>query len=392
MEKHKAVVVGGSNGIGLAITRYLLSLGYHVKILDVREPDQTLLVDDGSYDYQHCDLQYFNEELFQEACEDETINLLMITAGVGRVAYFEDLHIAEIDKLMTINAVSIFKIIKVFYNRIKCTKPFYCGVMGSITGFINSPLFSIYSASKAAIMRFIESVNVELDYLGSTNRILNVSPGSIKGTRFSGGDNDLSQTMQLAKNIVSKVFDRQEVYIPDYEETYRNVLERYHKNSHEFGLSSLEYKIAQNRVSSGKSTAIGYLSGTFDLFHIGHLNLLRRAKEKCDYLIVGVHLDASHKGKETFIPYEERYEIVKACRYVDKVVKSCPEDHDAWNLWHYDYLFVGSDYKGTERFKRYEEYFADKNVRIIYLPYTKQTSSTQIRVAVNHKINGGNAG
>ena len=128
---------------------------------------------------------------------------------------------------------------------------------------------------------------------------------------------------------------------------------------------------------------IGYLSGTFDLFHIGHLNLLRRAKEQCDYLIVAVHDSGKWKGKETFIPFEERKEIVGACRYVDQVVDSPVEDSDAWELYHFDKLFVGSDYKGTERFNRYEEFFKDKGVEIVYFPYTQSTSSTQIRALVN---------
>lgn len=108
------------------------------------------------------------------------------------------------------------------------------------------------------------------------------------------------------------------------------------------------------------------------IFHIGNLNLLKRAKQQCDYLIVGVHPSAAHKGKETFIPYEERVQIVSACKYVDRVVQSCPEDCDAWDLYHYGKLFVGSDYKGTERFNRYEEYFKDKSVEIVYFPiYTR---------------------
>ena len=90
-------------------------------------------------------------------------------------------------------------------------------------------------------------------------------------------------------------------------------------------------------------------------------------------------------GKETFIPLEERKAIVGACKYVDKVVDSCKEDVDAWDLWDYDRLFVGSDYKGTERFNRYEEYFKDKGVEIICFPYTKSTSSTQIRNAISNK-------
>lgn len=136
----------------------------------------------------------------------------------------------------------------------------------------------------------------------------------------------------------------------------------------------------------------GYLSGTFDLFHIGHLNLIRRAKEQCDYLIVAVHDSGKWKGKETFIPFEERKEIVGACRYVDKVVVSPVEDSDAWELYHFDKLFVGSDYKGTERFNRYEEFFKDKGVEIVYFPYTQSTSSTQIRKLISSAIENKNDG
>ena len=125
--------------------------------------------------------------------------------------------------------------------------------------------------------------------------------------------------------------------------------------------------------------------GTFDLFHIGHLNLLRRAKEQCDYLGVGVHQSGAGKGKETFIPFEERLEIVANCQYVDKAVQSFTEDSDAYDAFHYDKLFVGSDYKGTERFMRYEEYFKDKGVQIVYFPYTQGTSSTQLREKLKGK-------
>ena len=101
----------------------------------------------------------------------------------------------------------------------------------------------------------------------------------------------------------------------------------------------------------------GYLSGTFDLFHIGHLNLLRRAKSFCDRLIVGVHESGARKGKATFIPLEERMKIVAACRYVDEVIPAPAEDSDAWESHHFQRLFVGSDYLGSERFQRYMKYF-----------------------------------
>ena len=378
----KAVVIGGSNGIGLSIVNALIKKGYNVNILDIVEPDINLICDMQQYAYEHCNLLDFDEILLEKYANDPKLEVLMRTAGFGRVTEFEHLHIAEIENIIKLNTAAGIKAIRIFYNRIKNNDPFYCGMMGSIAGLVNSPLFSVYAASKAAICRFIESVNVELEMAGVSNRILNVSPGSIKGTKFNGGENDLNLTNELAEEILSHMFGSNELFIPDYESIYKSVIERNAKDAHSFGVESYKYKKDSGRVVSQAKVCIGYLSGTFDLFHVGHLNLLRRAKEQCDYLIVGVHPDASHKGKETFIPYEERKAIVGGIKYVDKVVQSCREDHEAWEKWHYTKLFVGSDYKGTERFVRYEEYFKDKNVEIVYFPYTQGTSSTQIRKTV----------
>ena len=382
----KAVVVGGSNGIGLSITKELIERGYYVNIVDLREPEEGIIRED-SFSFIKSNLLDFDEELFQKLANDLQIDFLMITAGFGRVAAFENLHLAEVNNVLEVNSVATIKTIRVFYERINNERPFYCGIMGSIAGLVSSPMFSVYAASKASICRFVESINIELEETGSPNRILNVSPGSIKGTKFNGGNNDLAQTQGLAKQIINRVFNSEVLYIPEYENTYKKVIEQYIEDPHKYGQHSYEYKLKSGRLQNEKRICIGYLSGTFDLFHVGHLNLLRRAKEQCDYLIVGVHQDASHKGKETFIPFEERMQIVGACKYVDKVVQSCREDSDAWNLWHYTKLFVGSDYKGTERFIRYEKFFEDKGVQIVYFPYTEGTSSTQIRKTIIDKTN-----
>lgn len=381
----KAVVVGGSNGIGLTLAMKLIEAKYYVVILDRVAPDNGLLSDCDKFSYEYCDLLDYDEMLINRLSQDEEIETLFITAGFGRVADFEYLHTAEIQNMIQVNTVSAIKIIRSFYDRIKSENDFYCGVMGSIAGLISSPMFSVYAASKAAICRFVESVNVELEVSGTSNRILNVSPGSIKGTKFNGGSNDVESTSTLATEILKQLFSKKELFIPQYDEIYKGVIDRYNADPHEYGVHSYNYKIQSGRAVNEKRVKVGYLSGTFDLFHIGHLNLLRRAKKQCDYLIVGVHPDASHKGKQTFIPFEERKAIVSACRYVDRVVDSCPEDSDAWDKYHYDKLFVGSDYKGTERFIRYEKYFADKNVQIVYFDYTKGTSSTQIRNSISEK-------
>lgn len=377
----KALVIGGSNGIGLAIVKKLIDDGYFVDIMDRHGPDENVLLN-GKYEHHYCDLLDLNEDLVRRFAEDPKLSFLMITAGFGRVCDFEFFHTAEIKNMMTVNATSTIQIIRLFYDRIKGQEEFFCGVMGSISGLLSSPLASVYAASKAAVCRFIESVNIELEVEGCKNRILNVSPASFKGSRFYGGQNQLDLLEDLAVEILDHIYKKEVLFIPQYEETFKAVIERYHNNPHEYGLHSYKYKKESSRLDNNRRVKIGYLSGTFDLFHVGHLNLLRRAKQHCDYLIIGVHDSGAWKGKETFIPFEERMQIVAACKYVDKVVQSCREDSDAWDLWHYDKLFVGSDYKGTERFNRYEEYFKDKGVEIVYFPYTQSTSSTHIRKTI----------
>lgn len=127
---------------------------------------------------------------------------------------------------------------------------------------------------------------------------------------------------------------------------------------------------------------IGYTTGVYDMFHIGHLNVIRKAKEQCDYLIVGISTDElaeKEKHKTPVIPYEERIAIVSALKYVDQVVPQSDIDKvAAWKRYHFNKLFVGSDWEGTPRWKVYEEEFRPLGVSIIYLPYTDGISSTKL--------------
>lgn len=372
----QALVIGGSNGIGLAITLELQNKGYAVHVVDKEYNsvfDTLTQVEFEQVNLLNNDFTFLQHYL--------DIDALVITAGFGRIAPFENLRDQEIQNNFQVNSIAVLKILLRYFLRMKQREPFLCSVMGSIAGLISSPLFATYGATKAALCKAIESLNIELEKAGTDNRILNVSPGSIKGTRFNGGDNDLSKTKEMAKEIIRRMEDRQTLWIPQYDEIFHNVLERYHDNPRQFGLESYDYKMASGRMNSQPQLKIGYLSGTFDLFHIGHLNLLRNAKQYCDYLVVGVHKDASHKGKTAFIPFEERMDIVRNIKYVDEVIPSEKEDCDVYlkGIVKYDYLFVGSDYKGTERFNRYESIFANTGVKIIYFPYTTGTSSTQLR-------------
>ncbi len=181
----KAVVVGGSNGIGLAIALRLIELGYFVHIFDIVSPEEDSGLVLERYEYHFCDLRYLDDSSFSSLVNDKCVKVLMITAGFGRVCHFESLHISEVQSLLQVNTVSCIKILSLFYSRILSKTPFYSGIMCSIAGLVSSPLFSVYAASKAALFRFTESVNAELEMKGTANRILCVAPGSVKGTKFN---------------------------------------------------------------------------------------------------------------------------------------------------------------------------------------------------------------
>ena len=136
-----------------------------------------------------------------------------------------------------------------------------------------------------------------------------------------------------------------------------------------------------------KKYKIGYTTGVFDMFHIGHLNIFQRAKEQCDYLIVGVTTDElcfKRKNKYPIICEEERMAIVRAIRYVDEVVPQTNMDKlAAIKKYHADAVFVGSDWKGTSSWLQYEKEFAKEGCTIIYLDYTDGISSTILRNRLN---------
>lgn len=131
---------------------------------------------------------------------------------------------------------------------------------------------------------------------------------------------------------------------------------------------------------------IGYTTGVYDLFHIGHLNLLKNAKGMCDKLVVGVTVDelVAYKGKKAMIPFEDRIEIVRSIKYVDAAVPQYDMDKlAACKKLKAKILFVGDDWYATEKWQDYEHQFKEAGIEIVYFPYTKGVSSTQITKALN---------
>ena len=137
---------------------------------------------------------------------------------------------------------------------------------------------------------------------------------------------------------------------------------------------------------------IGYTTGVFDMFHIGHLNIIKRAKLECDYLIVGVTTDElvyERKKVEPIIPFAERMAIVENIKFVDEVVpQSNMNKLDAWNNLHFDCMFVGDDWRGTDAWNKIEDQFLSLPVDIIYLPYTRHISSTKLH-KILERLHGG---
>lgn len=132
-----------------------------------------------------------------------------------------------------------------------------------------------------------------------------------------------------------------------------------------------------------KPYTVGYTTGVFDMFHVGHLNILKKAKERCDYLIVGISTDElveSYKNKRPVVPFLERVQIVESIKYVDKVViQEHREKYRAWEEIKFDKMFVGSDWKGSKLFSELELEFNKVDVEIVYFDYTTGTSSTLLR-------------
>lgn len=241
----RILVVGGANGIGLSIATELANRDSVEKVYIV---DKAPLAEE----YCHPKFEAFQFDLTSEDYSFfdrfTDINALMITAGFGKLALFKDVPESHIMSSFNINTIPVLRLVHRFYGKLETKEDFYCGVMVSIAGFMSSPFFAVYGATKAALKIFIESVNVELKKAGSPNCILNVSPGSLKGTSFTAGKTDLSITAPMANAIIGHLEAKEDLFIPQYEEVFKNVLARYHADFRAEGEHSYDYKLNSGRV------------------------------------------------------------------------------------------------------------------------------------------------
>lgn len=241
----RILVVGGANGIGLAIAHELAR----------RESTEKVYVVDKAplqEQYTHAKIKSFQFDLTSEDYSffDQffDINALMITAGFGKLALFKDVPEQYIMNSFNVNTIPVLRLVHRFYDKLEVANDFYCGVMVSISGFMSSPFFAVYGATKAALKIFIESVNVELKKCGSKNCVLNISPGSMKGTSFTAEQTDLSVITPLAKEVIDHLQRKDDLFIPQYEEIFKDVLKRYSDDFRKEGEHSYDYKLTSGRI------------------------------------------------------------------------------------------------------------------------------------------------
>lgn len=241
----RVLVVGGANGIGLSIATELAKQDEVEKVYIVDKAPLSEEYINSKFESFQFDLTNEDYSFFDRFTD---INALMITAGFGKLALFKDVPESHIINSFNVNTIPVMRLVHKFYGKLEAKDDFYCGVMVSIAGFMSSPFFAVYGATKAALKIFIESVNVELKKGGAPNCILNVSPGSLKGTSFTAGKTDLSVTAPMANAIIEHLEKKDDLFIPQYEEIFKGVLERYHKDFRAEGEHSYDYKLKSGRV------------------------------------------------------------------------------------------------------------------------------------------------
>lgn len=238
----KMLVVGGANGIGLAIAHEMAKKEttetiYIVDKISLKEEFKHKKFVPFIFDLTNTDYSFFDR--FHD------IDALMITAGFGKLSLFKDIDEQHIIDSFNVNTISVLRLVKHFYWKIEGKDDFYCGIMDSIAGWMSSPFFAVYGATKSALKIFIESVNVELRKSGTSNVILNVSPGNIKGTSFYAQKTNLCTLSNLACLIIQHLEAKDDLYIPDYDNIYKNVLERYYTDFRKEGMHSYDFKLSR---------------------------------------------------------------------------------------------------------------------------------------------------
>lgn len=246
-----ATIYGGTHGLGLETALQLVTSGYQVDLIgrDFRQAKSVF----SELSVQAGRVKFIRHNLVADRLEQllpqvhSAPDAVFYIAGAGRIEAFSETNPEYIRNCFMINAEVPANLIAHYYPRLLNQSDFFFGCVTSIAGQIVSPLFSVYAASKAAESRLIESVNIELKAAGAVNNITDFCPGNFAGSSFFGDVTDLPRLSNLAAQLIKATFSKVNRFIPNYETVYRSVIEQYHADSEQFGLSSYEFKMKRHK-------------------------------------------------------------------------------------------------------------------------------------------------
>ena len=238
----KYIVIGGSSGLGLALANKISKNSRNsIIIYDIKEP----LISINNSIYKKIDLS--NDDLRFMLHDINESDALIFTAGIGKVKKFDNYTFEEIESTISINLLSLIKILTLAADKLKSNDNYYAMCISSIAGLVSSPLFSVYSASNAGVCKYIEAVNTELIKNNTTNRVTNVVATSFNGTGFNGGKTDLCLLDDLATRLLESMY-KKELICKVNEELIDSIIGRYNSDNLKFSLESYDYKINSGRL------------------------------------------------------------------------------------------------------------------------------------------------
>lgn len=244
MEVKSACIIGGTSGLGLSLAHELRLNNRTSKIVIVGRKNPQ---DNGSK------LDFIARDL-SVSCSNWNFcagsDLIIYAAGMGRLTRFDNISQIEIEKTICLNATNVLNIIAEKKNKLLTDSNFTLAVVTSIAARLPSPMFALYSASKALVHNYIVSVNIELSKNGSKNKILEIAPGFLQGTSFYGKPTDLAKLKDVSQTILKKIYLQEEYIVPENKVLYERVINRSKLDPKKFGLESYDHKISSGRVDT----------------------------------------------------------------------------------------------------------------------------------------------
>lgn len=235
----KVAIIGGTSGLGLAIADYLLKKTDCNKVLVTgrNEPRKTF----GDFRFSYFELDLCDNNLGWSFLNE--YDVIIYSAGCGRIGRFSDFNDGEIEQTMLVNAIRPMSLITFLHARLLSEQDLKLVFITSISAKLSSPLFAIYGASKACISNYIESVNTELEHLTTGNRITEIAPGYIQGTSFYGKATDLNELECVVSKVVQSFSEKDLFIIPENNLLYQEKIREYQSDPKKFGRESYKYKL-----------------------------------------------------------------------------------------------------------------------------------------------------